>query len=86
MKAERLRLLLEFVADLSTHSLLEAELDELVRLAEIGKATEKAFEDGYKLMKETDENWETLENGDDVCMFDYDTIPDLLKWYKEEPK
>ena len=44
MKTERLEGILNFVQDLSTHSLLVAELDELKRLAKIGEATELAFE------------------------------------------
>ena len=47
------------------------ELEELKRLAEIGEATEKAFEDGKYI---TDASCKTLSNSDDLvewaCKYD----------------
>lgn len=70
---EHLRLLLKFVSDLSTHELLEKELDELCRLATIGAATEKAFE---------------LYIVVDASTFDIKTVAgdsnELLAWYAQQ--
>mgnify|MGYP003540488357 CR=1 FL=1 len=48
---------------------------ELERLAEIGRATEKAFEEGYIFSYSTNRHSE---------MYDIDTINDLVAIYKED--
>ena len=63
---------------------MNEELDELERLAKIGRATEKAFEEGYSLMKllytvKLDMRYED-EYEEDV----YEEIENLLEWTERE--
>jgi hypothetical protein len=77
MKGERLREMLKFMgydpASLLLKSLYD-ELDELERLADIGRATELAYEKEFCI---TNNGWQEIY---------LDTVEELLEWAKEQTK
>lgn len=64
------------------------ELIELRRLAEIGRATKMAFENGYSLMKDEGDFVDEDDSIETYYEFDYKTIAnnasELLDWAKEQ--
>jgi hypothetical protein len=73
MKAEKYREFLEYWKPEYSEKIKSIfyELSELERLAEIGKATEKAFEEQYI---------EFVGEGD----YNPNAVSDLLSWYREQ--
>ena len=90
MKAEIVRQHIKTTDDwlgYTTSDIVLDQLSEIERLAEIGRATEKAFAGGYSLMKDDGDFEEDENNNDVVYVYDLKTIAkntnQLVDWAKE---